>query len=114
MKHTLLILLLFIAVGCSSSREEITKAMNSWVGKSETQLVESWGAPDKVYKMENGMRTITYDFNRPGYQTGGYRWRDAYGGVHFVPGQREGRYEAKRDFTIDQNGIIQAVSWHGE
>lgn len=36
------------------------KVMDSWVGAPEPDLVGKWGAPNRVYRLENGNRVLTY------------------------------------------------------
>lgn len=48
--------------------------MNSWIGKSEGELVSSWGAPQNVYTLSDGSRVLTY-YRARNVQIGGYSYQ---------------------------------------
>lgn len=55
---------LFSLVFLVSCATEINTAyidsMNYYIGKRESVLIDGMGVPDKVYKMENGPKLVTY------------------------------------------------------
>ncbi len=114
LSYALLAFILLLA-SCGPSleerREEIEKAMKSWVGKSENELVAKWGAPSKTYKTMDGSRELTYIYvhtaNSPGYA-----WRDYWGNVYWShPVHHQTKTE--RSFTVDPNGTVVAYHWDG-
>ncbi|MEI8134242.1 MAG: hypothetical protein WCH46_04065 [bacterium] len=94
-----------------AQREEIENGMKSWVGKSENQLVATWGAPTRSYKMTDGSRELTWIFS---HTTNGprYAWHDYWGNIHF---SRPARHQTKteRSFTIDNTATIVHYHWEG-
>jgi len=68
--------------------------MDSWIEKDENQLVQTWGAPHKVYQTPDGGKTITYREERQGWS-----WRGTSGGG----------YWCESSFNLDSGGIIR--SW---
>ena len=107
--------LCFFFVNCGPSqeqqREEIDKAMKSWVGKSETQLVARWGAPTKSYKTMDGSRELTYIYTHTS-SSPGYAWYDYWGNLH-ASRPRKHQSKTERDFTIDPSGTVIAYHWDG-
>ena len=78
-------LLAVTMLGCVTSYVSL---MDSWVGSSEVELVERWGEPDSVVKMQGG-KILTYVMF----------WHDSR------KVQNRGRFK----FSIDQDGKV--VSW---
>lgn len=109
----LLTALFFSSCGPSleERREEIEKAMKSWIGKSETELVAKWGPPSNVYKMTDGSKELTYIY-RHNYNSPGYAWQDYWGNVHFSRPMNT-QIRTERGFTIDNTGTIMAYRWDG-
>lgn len=46
-------------IGCATTAK-YEKALDSWVGKSEPELVKRWGPPDSVYQADGSTRMLTY------------------------------------------------------
>lgn len=55
----LLVLLLAACAGASAERN--AERMNGYVGQTEEAVIKSWGVPDKVYKLDSGIKIISYD-----------------------------------------------------
>ncbi|HYM35942.1 MAG TPA: hypothetical protein VET48_11130 [Steroidobacteraceae bacterium] len=92
-------------------RQEIDSGMKSWVGKSETQLVARWGAPNRTYKTMDGSRELTYIYTRTS-SSPGYAWYDYWGRLHYShPVSRQ--KSTTRSFTIDPDGNVVAYHWEG-
>ncbi len=112
----LLILLAAITVNsCGPSeaarREEIETAMKSWVGKSETDLVARWGAPNRTYKTMDGSRELTYRYTQSS-SSPGYVWYDSWGRTHISRPTKHSK-TVERSFTINTTGTIIAYHWSG-
>ena len=77
-------------VGCLKTEA----MMKSWVGKDDTQLVNTWGAPDKESVTRSGGKVYTYKFIE----------YNGWSGVnmHFT-----------RSFTVDGEGIVTNYMWRG-
>lgn len=88
MKHTYFFMLILILSGCVA-RSQI---MDSWVGKSESELVSAIGAPDNVFETNDGKKVLT--------------WKT-------VSGDKNGVGTCIRSYTVDQGGIIERWSYQG-
>lgn len=77
------IVVTFMLAGCADTPGE----MRPFVGKSDSQLLSAWGAPDRVAPMSDGNRVATY--NR----------RNMDGGII-----------CQRNFVIGSNNIVKSVS----
>ncbi|MDR1839131.1 MAG: hypothetical protein LBQ93_06060 [Treponema sp.] len=99
------IFLLFRIRKYLSEKEE--EKMKSWLNRNKSELLTSWGAPTLVFPIENGKELWSYQRIR---QTSGYTHNVS--SPHSltrieVPQQ----YIIKRDFFIDENGIIYNYRW---
>jgi hypothetical protein len=113
--YPLQLLLLLLLIGCGPSeatrREEVETSMKSWVGRSENELVEKWGAPSRSYKLTDGSRELSW-FHTFSSSSPGYTWTDARGRVYYShPAKHQKKIE--RSFTIDKSGTIIAYQWEG-
>ncbi|WP_392561070.1 hypothetical protein RHO12_07675 [Orbus sturtevantii] len=63
MKIKLLISCIFILIlaGCATTAK-YEKILDSWVGASEQQLIESWGIPDGTYEAGN-LKFLSYRYS---------------------------------------------------
>ncbi len=106
---------MLIVSSCTSSREamrqEIDSGMKSWVGKTETQLVARWGAPNRTYKTMDGSRELTYIYTHTSGSPG-YVWYDYWGRAHYSSPTRH-QTKLERSFTIDPDGTVIAYHWSG-
>src|SRR2546421_12694955 len=109
------ITIVFFLIGCGPSlqeqHDEIEKALKSWFGKSETELVAKWGAPTKSYKTMYGARELTYIYRHTA-SSPAYAWYDYWGNAHFSRPVRHQR-TTERSFTVDQTGTVIAYHWEG-
>ena len=64
--------------GCASS------TIAPWVGRSESELVSSWGAPTRSLELKDGGRVLTWE--------------------------TKGRNGCTPSFVVDQSGIIRSTS----
>lgn len=77
MLRVLMIFLAVTALSSCASSAGYKEVVESWVGSTETALVQSWGPPDQVYSAPDGSRILTYYSQRnimlpgsaPTYQT---------------------------------------------
>jgi hypothetical protein len=74
--------------GCATHKSE----MESWLGHQESELVSTWGAPNKALDTRDGKRILTWEFP---WQLG-----QIYG-------------TCRKSFTVDEAGIIKAYSYGG-
>ena len=86
MKLLSTILVLTLLVGCRSPG----KAMASWVGKPEAQLIASWGAPDSSMRLDDGSKVLT--------------WKRIWSNHYHVG-------EGRQSFVISVNGMVQSWSY---
>jgi hypothetical protein len=81
-RHIALVLgLLCVALagGCTSTKDYEARLEN-WVGKSERELVMSWGIPDKQYQLDPRTRLLSYVNRDTVYYPGSFS--TCVGGFH--------------------------------
>jgi len=82
------------------------EVMESWVGQHESDLIASWGPPNKI--MPDGKGGTVLDYSH--YRDFGYRgYIDRFGNLYGYPLG----YTADRYFYVDSNGIIYNFKWKG-
>jgi hypothetical protein len=101
----------FFHVGCSMG-EEISKAMNSWVGSHYSDMMLKWGPPTYSTSDGRGGQILVYRYNRNGWATPGKAWKDQWGNVYYTAPQNYD-YVAERMFYVDDKGIIYSWRWQG-
>ena len=55
LRHAAAVALVVCLDGCTTKA-----AMNSWIGRPESQLIASWGAPDKTGSFPDGRKVDTW------------------------------------------------------
>lgn len=112
-----------LSSGCAS---RISKAMESWVGSHVSDLVASWGPPQRVFDDGRGGQVFVYVRSRrfvtPGEATttmtgtaqtyGATTYGSAQARTVYTPAQVHG-YDATRTFWIDASGRIYRWQWKG-
>ena len=90
--------LAFTLAACATTAgyEEI---LDSWVGSTEDQLVDSWGPPDGFYE-GGGKKYLTYVYSSSGYTPG----LPATSSMPATPGYSYS-YNCKTTFTVIGNEI---------
>jgi hypothetical protein len=96
--------------------------MKSWLNHDESELIMSWGPPQKVYSDNNGGKFIVYTENRsyvsPGYSTGNATGYIAGNTLYvdsqttYYPAQIH-QWSAYKMFRVDQYGKVISYSWKG-
>lgn len=82
------------------------ETMESWLGEHESDLIASWGPPNKI--MPDGKGGTVLDYSH--YRDFGYRgYIDRFGNFYGYPLG----YTANRYFYVDSNGIIYNFKWKG-
>lgn len=56
-----LLLPLFLTACAGTGAVRNTERMNGFVGQKEEAVIKSWGVPDKVYTLDNGVKIIAYE-----------------------------------------------------
>jgi hypothetical protein len=110
--------------GCLAGR--INNQMNSWMGHNYSELIMSWGPPQRVYDDGQGGRILIYtsirEWTTPGNSTtettGQATINDktisgqAHSVTTYTPPETWA-YTAYRMFAINKNGRIYKYSWRG-
>lgn len=52
--------LVFMALSACASVERYEQSLDTWLGKSEKELVSTWGVPDKTYQIDTSTKMIAY------------------------------------------------------
>ena len=107
MKRLILVpLLLFVA--CASPQAQ----MESWMGKSEGDLIQAWGPPQNRESDGKGGQVLTYGKTVDLGQTPGYMQRNYNGTVSWV-NPEQNSYTRIRQFYINPEGTIYYFRWQG-
>ena len=56
-------IVLFLTSSCATvnyKRVDLRNMLNSWKGKPVDTLIETWGGPTNVHRVDNGKKAITY------------------------------------------------------
>jgi hypothetical protein len=80
--------------------------MKSWLKRSKDDLLMAWGPPTSVFPMDNGKEIWSY--NKTKQRTDVVRGTEY--GTHMQTQPPE-QYIVKRDFFIDEFGIIFHFRW---
>jgi hypothetical protein len=106
------------------------RAMESWLGAYESNLIMAWGPPGAVYSDGSGGKIFIYTENRtyvsPGHaytttmgSATGYAYGNtfsaegsAYSTTTYTPSQVY-QWQVFRQFHINSSGTIDAYSWRG-
>jgi len=86
------------------ARTQITEIMDSWIGHHQSELIASWGPPEKIVSDGKGGRILDYSHYKGVGQTG---YMDAWGRIHI----RQTGYKAIRLFYVNSDGIIHNFKW---
>ncbi len=111
-------LLVFCFSGCATTGG-YEQMLGSWVGVSDRELIEKWGAPDAVYEFDSTQKVVTYHQAKSVYFPGtsptfyASRVGDTVSvtPVGGTPGQLT-NYSCKTDFTIE-NHVVTKWRWEG-
>ena len=109
-KFALLFLTLFFFYGCSTG-EEISKAMNSWVGSHYSDMMLKWGPPTYSTSDGKGGQILVYQYDRNGGSIPGYATK--IGKTIFYTAPQNISYTAERMFWVNADGIIYSWRWKG-
>lgn len=52
--------LILALAACAVTREQSIEKMNSYVGKTDQEVIKGWGVPDKSYTLDDGTEVIAY------------------------------------------------------
>lgn len=77
-KNFLLSFVIFLAACATTAAFE--EQVNSWVGKSDSDLIASYGEPDKVIKLPNGDKAYQYNYSRVVQRAAQWSSSGNYGG----------------------------------
>ena len=107
MRYLLLLALVFF-VSCTSPQV----VMDSWLGKTEHELIQSWGPPSKRDSDGAGGQVLTYAQTVQTMQTPGTISRDYNGNIQYTNPQQMS-YEKYRQFYVNPSGTIYSHRWQG-
>ncbi len=101
---TILVSSVLATLGCAS----VNSQMQSWVGHHQSELIASWGPPDRTASDGNGGVVLIYGSYRDFGQTPGKVYSD---GSYTAP--RANGYYATRMFYVNADGVIYSWRWKG-
>lgn len=105
----LLSLCSLVVGGCAGS---INKAMDSWTGHHQSELIASWGPPTRTAPDGKGGLVLIYETYVDLGQSPGTAYVDPWGNLRYTTPQQRG-YTRTREFYVDQNGTIYSWRWQG-
>ena len=116
MKKIYFIFCFLALVACQSSILKYEKFLNSWIGKSEAELVTTWGAPINMETIAPGRQIFTYiqekQVSEPGNMPVQLGQNSLYDAANDALGTTYDYY-CKVIFTT-QDDIIVDYSWAGD
>ena len=116
MKNFCFIFCLFALMACQSSISNYEKFLSEWIGKSEADLVTTWGAPVSMETIAPGRQIFTYiqekQVSEPGDQPAQLGQNSLYDAANDAMGTTYDYY-CKVIFTT-QDDIIVDYSWAGD
>ena len=104
---TLLLTVVVAMVGIRQSTiatKKMDEIMKSWIGYHQSELIASWGPPEKITIDGKGGSVLDYSHYK---NQGSIAFRDPWGNVHVRPTG----YKATRYFYVNPDGIIYRVKW---
>lgn len=114
-----------LTLGLSEAWHAKERSMESWLGKSEHDLIMAWGPPNSVYEEDYG-KLLIYTENRmyispatattngyaTGYSYGNYASVQARTTTTYTPSQVQ-QWQVFRQFGVSPSGTITSYSWRG-
>ncbi len=126
-KLAFLLIVTFLILACAMT-QSYDQRLQNWIGKSENNLLSSWGTPTGQKILENGDKVITYVKQETWYVPTEYYYdTPGWGATEFVYDPFFGEYDlspysqivdtevqgiCQTSFYI-QNGMITAYKWRG-
>ncbi|MBR5129776.1 MAG: hypothetical protein IKV03_00935 [Alphaproteobacteria bacterium] len=109
--------ILLVLTACHSV-QEYEDYLDSWVGRSEADLVASWGAPSQMQNLGGGRQLFTYIKQKTVMETGTVPQDVNFGNYSLYSPQNDAMqsetlYYCETTFTT-QNDIIVDYSWAGD
>jgi len=90
----------------SNWQEEEKEVMNSWVGASKAQLIQSWGPPNRTTDDGQGGEILIYDRTVTFPQMPGTVYSQPYGNNLYYTAPQSTTITRSRMFYVDKNGKI--------
>lgn len=118
MKHTrnnfkyfylFLLVLTIFSSGCATQTNE---KMQSWLGHHQSELIASWGPPQKTASDGKGGTILIYESYVNLGQNPGRATTDYYGNITYTAPQQRG-YNRARMFYVNPEGKIYSWRWRG-
>jgi hypothetical protein len=115
MIYRVIILFAVFAISCGTNsktprqprKSKLQITMESWVGHSKAEIINSWGPPTSTYNMGDGNLILTWENT---WQTGGgSTYYDYFGRQQYNAPQYS---KCKKSIYINSSGII--YSWRYE
>lgn len=106
MKKIILVLSTLLVIGCATTAK-YEASLKTWVGQSESRLVQTWGPPADTYEPKDGTKILTYRFD------GGQRTTANYNQFTRTVNANSYSYWCKTSFYIDNFGVVSNWRWEG-
>ena len=99
---------ILVVAGCAGP----SKAMQSWVGHHQSDLIASWGPPQSTASDGKDGTILIYQSYVNLGQTPGQVSPGGYGTYYYTAPQQQG-YGRSRMFYVDSSGMIYSWRWQG-
>ncbi len=110
--HNIAALGAMILTLCVSGCTSPSKVMQSWVGSHQSDLIASWGPPNRTASDGKGGTILIYEQYVNLGQTPGHATTDYFGNITYTAPQQQG-YQRSRMLWVDENGVIYRWKWKG-
>ena len=106
------LLAVFLALtGCVTSKD-VQDAMQSWVGKHQSELIQAWGPPQGVTSDGKDGTILMYSVYVDQGQQAGEVSVDFFGNASYTTPQQLGYYRSRMMY-VDAKGYIYHFRWQG-
>jgi hypothetical protein len=106
--NIVLVVSIIIMTGCST----VNNTMQSWMGRSKSELYQSWGPPTRITDDGKGGEILIYERWIDLGQTSGRVYQHNDGSLSYTNPQQSG-YTQTRMFYTDEYGKIYYWRWQG-
>lgn len=67
------LLVTVLATSCTSTKKEYEENLETWLGKTENEMIMGWGIPDRQYQLDKRTKVVSYvDEERVIYPSSGF------------------------------------------
>lgn len=102
------LLLFTLALSLPACSARINKQMGSWMGQHESELIASWGPPDRVIEDGHGGRILAWVAERATSSGSAQHWENMTTAQATTSTRR-----SYRMFWVNRDGVVYRWAWRG-